>query len=83
MKLGCAATDTHRKMITSITAVLLPSVTYLLTLPRTLQLEFRYDVKLPHVLSETLNINIITKYCSSDIELISEYPSLECVASAQ
>jgi Flp pilus assembly protein TadG len=26
--------DTHRKPITSITAVLLPSVTYLLTLPR-------------------------------------------------
>jgi hypothetical protein len=34
MKLDCAATcDTHRKPITSITAVLLTFVTYLLTLP--------------------------------------------------
>jgi hypothetical protein len=34
MKLGCAVIgDTHRKPITSITAVLLPILTYLPTLP--------------------------------------------------
>jgi hypothetical protein len=38
--------DTHRKSITSITAVLLPFVTYLLTLPHNLCFEI-------------LNINIV------------------------
>jgi hypothetical protein len=36
--------DTHKKPITSITAVLLPSVTYLLTLPRTYLLTYSLTV---------------------------------------
>ena len=34
MKLDCAATDTNGKPITSTRAVLIPVVTYLLSLPR-------------------------------------------------
>jgi hypothetical protein len=47
----CCYLVTHRKSITSIAAVLSPSVTYLLTLPRTFQavMTFRRNLMPPHL----------------------------------
>jgi hypothetical protein len=40
----------------------------------TLQLKFQNNVVLARVLAESLKIRVNTKYCSSPVELISEFP---------